>query len=302
MKHFVMAALTLALLLTLPDALIAGGAQSAERVMKSIRKDLQSSNLKSGKKRRKYRKALRKLEELLKQELDEALAAEAFDLYVESGFQVGNYPDVLEAVDGSLETEISEERRAQHLLLKGQSLIRMIRFDEAAETLGGLEDGPRAKEAKKALGVLGQIRDLKPEVGKPAPDINFKSVEGRTVNLSQLRGRVVLIDFWATWCGPCKREMPNVINTYKKYHAQGFEIVGISLDKDKKSLEKYVAENKMTWPQYFDGKGWDNLISKYYGVKGIPAAFLLDRRGNIVSTEVRAQALPATVKKLLQGR
>ena len=302
MKYFSTVALALALLVALPGAPGAAADKSAEREMKSIRKDLKKSNLKSAKKKRKYRKALGRLEELLGRDLEEGMASEALELYVKSGFAVGNYPDVVEAVDGALEDEIPEDRRARYLLLKGQSLIRLIRFDEAEETLEGLKDGPRKKEAKKALAVLEKVRQIKPEVGQPAPDINFKTIDGRMVNLSQLRGRVVLIDFWATWCVPCKEEMPNVIKTYEEYKAQGFEIVGISLDKSKESLEKYIAENKMTWPQYYDGKGWENLISKYYGVTGIPATFLIDQRGNIASTTASGHGLSAAVKGLLRRR
>ncbi|MCZ6688977.1 MAG: TlpA disulfide reductase family protein [Planctomycetota bacterium] len=302
MKYFLTVALALALLVALPGTPGTAADNSGEREMKSIRKDLKKSNLKSAKKRKKYRKALGQLKELLGSDLAEGMAAEALDLYVESGFAVGEYADVIEAVDGALEEEIPEDRQAQYLLIKGQSLIRMIRFDEAAETLEALKDGPNKKDAKKALSVLQRVRQIKPVVGKPAPDINFKGVDGKMVNLSQLRGRVVLIDFWATWCGPCKVEMPNVIKTYEEFKGQGFEIVGISLDQSKESLEKYIAENKMIWPQYYDGKGWDNLISKYYGVSGIPATFLIDQRGNIASTNPRGPALPAAVKGLLRRR
>lgn len=129
-------------------------------------------------------------------------------------------------------------------------------------------------------------------------DLKFKAVDGREVDLAQLRGKVVLIDFWATWCGPCVAELPNVIKAYDKLHAKGFEIIGISLDQDKAALEAFVKEKGMAWPQYFDGKGWENEISTRYGIASIPAMWLVNKKGIVTSTEARG-ALEATVEKLL---
>ena len=129
-------------------------------------------------------------------------------------------------------------------------------------------------------------------------DLQFTAVDGRAVDLSKLRGKVVLVDFWATWCGPCRAETPDVVATYRKYHDKGFEIVGISLDQDKAALEKYVAENKMTWPQYFDGKGWDSAIGKRFGIDSIPAMWLIGKTG-IVATQDAREDLDGQVSKLL---
>ena len=123
-------------------------------------------------------------------------------------------------------------------------------------------------------------------------------MDGRAVDLAKLRGKVVLVDFWATWCPPCRGETPNVVATYQKYHDKGFEIVGISLDQDKAALKKYVADNKMPWPQYFDGKGWDSAIGTRFGIDSIPAMWLIGKDG-VVATQDGRQDLDGQVSKLL---
>jgi thiol-disulfide isomerase/thioredoxin len=128
---------------------------------------------------------------------------------------------------------------------------------------------------------------------KPAPDQNtiaeghafpaleFASLSGEQVNLANLKGKVVLIDFWATWCGPCRKVMPDLVETYKSYHERGFEIIGISLDKDQSELEKYMQDTGITWQQYYDGLGWDNKVARRFGVRGIPHIVLVDKNGVI---------------------
>ena len=129
-------------------------------------------------------------------------------------------------------------------------------------------------------------------------ELKFTAADGSSVNLANLRGRVVLIDFWATWCGPCMREVPNVVAAYKKYHDKGFEIIGISLDKQKDVMLKVTHEKEMTWPQYFDGKGWQNEISTSYHIHGIPSMWLVNKRGLVATTEARRN-LDTAVAKLL---
>jgi len=135
---------------------------------------------------------------------------------------------------------------------------------------------------------------------QPSPvGIQFTAVDGRTVDLAKLRGKVVLIDFWATWCPPCRAEVPHVVEAYNQFHDKGFEVIGISLDQNKEALIEFTKKNGMSWPQYFDGKGWENEISRKNGIESIPAMWLIDKQGQVVSTNARDH-LASKVENLLR--
>lgn len=136
-------------------------------------------------------------------------------------------------------------------------------------------------------------------LGKPLGELKFTSTKGEQIDISQYKGKVVLVDFWATWCGPCINELPNVLDTYSKYHDDGLEIIGISLDSSRERLEKFIEENNMPWPQYFDGKRWDNEISTGFGIHSIPSTFLLDGQGIVRHVNLRGSALEQAVADIL---
>jgi thiol-disulfide isomerase/thioredoxin len=115
----------------------------------------------------------------------------------------------------------------------------------------------------------------------------FTATDGRAVDLSQMAGKVVLIDFWATWCGPCLAEIPNVKKAYNELHEKGFEIIGVSFDNDIETMKKFVAVNEMPWPQYCDGGGWKSAINKDFAINAIPTMYLVDKNGVLRETDAR---------------
>jgi thiol-disulfide isomerase/thioredoxin len=163
----------------------------------------------------------------------------------------------------------------------------------AATLLKELADSGEGKVADQARKELATRQRLKSPL-----DLRFTAVDGSQVDLSKMRGKVVLVDFWATWCVPCRAEVPNVVAAYNKLHDKGFEVVGISLDQDRNSLLSFTATNGMTWPQYFDGKGWNNTISSSFAVEQVPTMWLVNKQGYVVSTNGRLD-LEERVEELL---
>lgn len=131
---------------------------------------------------------------------------------------------------------------------------------------------------------------------RPFP-IAAKDLSGQPLSLAQYQGKVVLMDFWAAWCGPCVGEMPNVIAAYKKYHAQGFDVVGISQDRDRAALASFLKQNKMPWREVFDGMG--GTVARRYGVVSIPFGLLVGRDGKITAVEVRGPDLGPAIQRAL---
>jgi thiol-disulfide isomerase/thioredoxin len=130
-------------------------------------------------------------------------------------------------------------------------------------------------------------------------EISFTSLDGKKVDLAAMKGQVVLIDYWATWCGPCIAELPSVKGAYEKYHGKGFEIISISLDDDEQKLRNFIKEKQMSWIHQFDGKGWQNELSKKYGINSIPATFLIGKDGKVAATNLRGSALEEKLAELL---
>jgi peroxiredoxin len=138
-------------------------------------------------------------------------------------------------------------------------------------------------------------------VGQKYIDIRMQNPEGKEIALSDYvgKGKYVLIDFWASWCGPCRQENPNVVKLYNDYKDKGFEIVGISLDADKNSWVKAIADDKITWPQMSDLKHWENEGAKLYNVRSIPATVLIDKDGIIIADKLRGEQLRNKIAELL---
>jgi thiol-disulfide isomerase/thioredoxin len=134
-------------------------------------------------------------------------------------------------------------------------------------------------------------------------EIAGPGLDGERIDLKQYRGKVVLVDFWATWCGPCVGELPDLLKLYQKHHAAGFEVIGVSLDKSRERLKNFVKARQIPWPQiFFDEEGkreWDNPLVREYGIRGIPATFLFNREGKLMGEGFRGQSLARAVEVLL---
>ncbi|MFM9944155.1 MAG: redoxin domain-containing protein [Bacteroidia bacterium] len=137
------------------------------------------------------------------------------------------------------------------------------------------------------------------EVGGQAPDIALKDLDGQVIKLSSLRGKIVLIDFWASWCGPCRKENPNVVRLYNDFKNKGFEIYGVSLDSDAEKWRAAVAKDGLTWKHVSDLGGWQNAAAKAYQVSSIPFTVLLDKNGRIIAKGLRGDELAAKLAELL---
>lgn len=136
--------------------------------------------------------------------------------------------------------------------------------------------------------------------GKAAPDFKLPTPEGDSVSLSDYRGKYVLIDFWASWCAPCRQENPNIVLMYERFKDKNFEILGVSLDKERAGWVKAIADDKLTWKQVSDLKFWDSIVTGLYAIQSIPATLLVDPDGNIVARNLRGPELEEKIASLLK--
>ena len=163
------------------------------------------------------------------------------------------------------------------------------------------EAGKTGRLEREVTFLKGQLTQLK-MIGQPLANFEIKAHRNQqTINPSTLKGKVVLVDFWATWCRPCLAELPRLQNVYKQYHQRGFEILGISLDKDKDALDKMLEARNIDWPQFFDGNGWKNKLAVQLDVHRIPFCVLVDAEGTVRYVNIRGPAIDRLVKKLVEA-
>jgi peroxiredoxin len=163
--------------------------------------------------------------------------------------------------------------------------------------------GEKVKKGKFGKLAFDKIAGMKgTTVGYPALDFTQPDMNGKNVSLKSYRGKYVLVDFWASWCGPCRRENPNVVAAYQKYKDKGFDILGVSLDDNKDKWMAAVQKDNLTWTHVSDLKGWQNAAGKLYGVQSIPFNLLLDKDGKILAKALRGAELEAKLAELLDNK
>lgn len=214
----------------------------------------------------------------------------------------------LQAFDALLAKHAGEKTDAVAMVAYMKAALYLQVFEDNAGGLAQLrqvvKDFPETELGKKLPEMIEGLEkqaeaDALTAVGKVFAPFKETATDDTVIDLEAYRGKVVLVDFWATWCGPCVDELPNVLAAYKAHHADGFEVIGISLDKDGAKLAAFTQQQGMSWPQIFDGQGWQNKLAQAYGIRSIPATFLLDREGKIIAKGLRGEALSRKVAEAL---
>ena len=182
--------------------------------------------------------------------------------------------------------------------------LNFINIDSDFATYDGLaqkfeKENPNSPHAKSLIGRVNRIKGV--AVGAQAPEIALTDTTGTPVPLSSLRGKYVLIDFWASWCGPCRAENPNVVRMYNKFKDKGFAIYSVSLDQAKANWTKAIRNDNLTWTHVSDLKFWQSAAAQQYGVQAIPATFLLDKDGKIIAKNLRGDALEQKLEEVLKA-
>lgn len=180
---------------------------------------------------------------------------------------------------------------------RGIELLHQLKRDFPETPLGKEADSIVA-DVQRQLEFIQIQRKLVP--GAQFPDFQAKDLAGKPISVANYRGKIVLVDFWATWCMPCQMQLPYVMKAYDQFHDRGFEVIGITLDEDEHRFKGFLQDRKMTWPQVYEGKGFeDNSLTRKYGVMGIPTTFLIDPEGKILARDLHGDELVSALAKAL---
>ena len=171
------------------------------------------------------------------------------------------------------------------------------------EQLNAIYDplSPEIKATTPGKEIAAYLARLAPTaVGQVAPDFTLETPDGKPLSMHSVKGKVKVLDFWASWCGPCRAENPNVVELYKKFHPKGLEIVGISLDENKDQWQQAIKDDKLAWKQMSDLKGWESEVAQLYGISAIPHTIILDENNVIIAKNLRGKKLEEKIAELLQ--
>lgn len=179
------------------------------------------------------------------------------------------------------------------------SSMQQMELEQVKERYALLTETAKANEWGKKIAQAIELME-KTAIGQVAPDFTLTDPEGNSFNMHDVKAKVKLIDFWASWCGPCRGENPNVVAIYKEYHDKGLEIIGVSLDNNKEAWVKAIKDDGLVWKHGSDLQGWQAAPAQLYGVRSIPATFLLDENNKIVAKNLRGDALKEKIAEMLK--